>query len=368
MGNGGVAFRNRLMFETGVDSGITDNEGIIAVPTGAISAQPFILMNGTDFQMNGGYRFTHVFIRKMADGELIVDGAVTADKIAANSITASAIQAGTINASHVSANSIGAGQIAADAITASELRANAVTAAAIAAGSITSEEIEAGSVFAESLSGDINTFVDVAAATRNLTAEDTITLFDIDVPNDDGHPRVIWALFTGTFTQTSSNSRHNLFIRVTTPNPVVTNVPANLIGQAGSDGAGNSFVEVFDLFQPSFPVGATLNQGGQTRTILQVTPISFIGGVGDVGALIVHTGAPLNPNQAFTSSFNAGTVVNSHAQMRQGDNLGHGNFAISGGLAIPQTGVVNVRLEAQKINAAGTHTYSGLKGIIAGLV
>ena len=171
LGDGGVVFRNRLMFEAGVDSGITDNEGIISVPTGAVAAQPFILLNGVDGQINGGYRFTHAFIRKMADGELIVDGAVTADKVAANAITASAIQAGTINASHVSANSIGAGQIAADAITASELRANAVTAAAIAAGSITSEEIEAGSVFAESLSGDINTFVDVAAACLLYTSD-----------------------------------------------------------------------------------------------------------------------------------------------------------------------------------------------------
>ena len=78
-GDGGVLFRYRLMFDVGVDSGVTDNEGIIAVPAGATEAQPFLLMDGTTGQMNGGYRFTHAFIRKMADAELIVDGAVTAD-------------------------------------------------------------------------------------------------------------------------------------------------------------------------------------------------------------------------------------------------------------------------------------------------
>ncbi len=58
---------------------------------------------------------------RMNDGELVVDGAITAAKIAANTITAGQIAAGTITATQIASGTITAGLIAAGSITASKL-------------------------------------------------------------------------------------------------------------------------------------------------------------------------------------------------------------------------------------------------------
>jgi hypothetical protein len=67
----------------------------------------------------------------MARGELIVDGAVTANAIAAGAVTA--------------------GKIAANAVTANEIAANAITTAKIQAGAVTTAELAAGAVTASKM-------------------------------------------------------------------------------------------------------------------------------------------------------------------------------------------------------------------------
>ena len=89
--------------------------------------------------------------RKLMGGELIVDGAITATKIAAKSITAAQLAAGAVTANELAANAVTAGKIAANAITADNLQANSVTTAKIATGAVSANEIAAGAITAAKL-------------------------------------------------------------------------------------------------------------------------------------------------------------------------------------------------------------------------
>lgn len=92
------------------------------------------------------FEVAEVSMRIAADAQLIVDGAVTADKIAANSVTALHMVAGTITAaSGILANaSVGSAQIADAAITNAKI-------ASLDAGKITSGFIDAARIQANSL-------------------------------------------------------------------------------------------------------------------------------------------------------------------------------------------------------------------------
>jgi hypothetical protein len=83
-------------------------------------------------------RFGGFVVRRRAGGSLIVDGAVTADKVAANAVTADKL----------AANAVTAGKIAAGAVSADQLAANAVTTAKLAAGAVTTDKIAANSITA----------------------------------------------------------------------------------------------------------------------------------------------------------------------------------------------------------------------------
>ncbi|WP_200844028.1 hypothetical protein, partial [Pantoea sp. 18069] len=96
-------------------------------------------------QANGAvgtvFEVAEVSMRQMATGELIVDGAITADKIAANSVTAAKIVAGTITATELATNSVTTIKIAANAVTATEIAANAITVDKIIANAVTTAKI-----------------------------------------------------------------------------------------------------------------------------------------------------------------------------------------------------------------------------------
>lgn len=61
---------------------------------------------------SGDARFAEPVIRRAASGELIVDGAITTDKLAANSIVAGKVAAGAINGTHISAGAITTSKLA----------------------------------------------------------------------------------------------------------------------------------------------------------------------------------------------------------------------------------------------------------------
>lgn len=99
-------------------------------------------------------------------GDMIVDGAITSDKIASkqintahlngkiitadvissNAVTADAIKAGAVTTDKMSANSINGDRITAGTLDAAKIKAGSITASQIASGTLTSEQIKAGAI------------------------------------------------------------------------------------------------------------------------------------------------------------------------------------------------------------------------------
>lgn len=97
------------------------------------------------------------------DGELLVDGSILANAIAANQIVTEHMQAGTINGNRISANTITASEIAAGAVVAGKIGANAVTANEIAANAIVATKISAGAVVAGKIAANAVTATEISA-------------------------------------------------------------------------------------------------------------------------------------------------------------------------------------------------------------
>jgi hypothetical protein len=94
-----------------------------------------------------------VYFQRKTDGELIVDGAITAAKIFAHTITANEIAAGTITATEVATHTLTALQIASHTVTAAEIFAGTITATELAVDSITVNKVKAGEIIAGKISG-----------------------------------------------------------------------------------------------------------------------------------------------------------------------------------------------------------------------
>lgn len=79
-------------------------------------------------------------------GDVIVDGSITASKIATNSITAAHLQSDIIDARHIKANAITSNLIAAGAVRAINIAGGTITANEIAGETITGAEIRSGTI------------------------------------------------------------------------------------------------------------------------------------------------------------------------------------------------------------------------------
>ncbi|MDH4868731.1 hypothetical protein SBO82_17345 [Alcaligenes nematophilus] len=164
--------------------------------------------NDNQAASTGGYMWIRTpSLRAMAQGELIVDGAVTAQKVAAsaitanhlaaNSVTTAKVAAGAIAAEHLSAGAITVGKIqdgavtgdkiaattitgdkiVTGAITADKVATNAVSADKIAANAITAAKISAGAVGAEQIAANVITAKHLVVADRsNLHPDPTVSL------------------------------------------------------------------------------------------------------------------------------------------------------------------------------------------------
>ena len=115
------------------------------VPAGVVSIRCFIWWTTTSTS-GGNLYLTNVRAYKRYTGELIVDGAITASKIAAESVTTTKLAAGAVTADQLAANSVTAGKVAANAILAASIASGAVTTAKLAAGAVTANELASGSV------------------------------------------------------------------------------------------------------------------------------------------------------------------------------------------------------------------------------
>ncbi|AYR18981.1 hypothetical protein D6I95_00475 [Alcaligenes faecalis] len=109
-----------------------------------------VFANDNQAVSTGGYMWIrNPSLRAMAQGELIVDGAVTAEKVAANAITANHLAANSVTAAKVAAGAIAAEHLSAGAITVGKLQDGAVTGDKIAATTITGDKIVTGAITAD---------------------------------------------------------------------------------------------------------------------------------------------------------------------------------------------------------------------------
>lgn len=121
----------------------------------------FIVFNEAGSTFTANAFVTGVVLDIMTGSDLIVDGAIvankiaagaiTADKIAANSITSSQIAAYTITTYNLAGNSVTANNLAANSVLSDKIAAGAITAGKIAAGAITANEIAAGTITSSKL-------------------------------------------------------------------------------------------------------------------------------------------------------------------------------------------------------------------------
>lgn len=120
-------------------------------------------------------------------GSMIVDGAITSNKIASKSIntahlngkiitadviatgaiTANAIKAGAVTTSAMSANSINGDRITAGTLDAAKIKAGSITASQIASGTITSAQIKTGTISAANIAAGAITTDKIAANSIN---------------------------------------------------------------------------------------------------------------------------------------------------------------------------------------------------------
>ena len=132
----GIVFKNaagaelivtNVVYENTTDSGVVLSSSVIEAPLGYIKAYPYVRnLSSSDF------RFTQVFIRLMGDGQLIVDGSISADKIVTGKITTDWMGFNTIDGDVILTNSLDADKIVANSITSDKIAANAILAKSIA--------------------------------------------------------------------------------------------------------------------------------------------------------------------------------------------------------------------------------------------
>lgn len=151
--------------------------------------------NGT--VTNANVSVAGVTLRVQSSGELIVDGAVTAAKVAAGAIVAGKLSADAVTASNIAAGAVTAGKIATDAVTANTIAANAVTADKVAANAITADKLNVDEALAQKLDAVLATFQTVFAKSITADMMDLDTLngkvlngVDIYSPNQAATPRV----------------------------------------------------------------------------------------------------------------------------------------------------------------------------------
>ena len=125
--------------------------------TGTVTLDSSIVSFGVYVQINGYPPFTgqllirNIKVNKMANGELIVDGAITANKIASGTITSNEIKAGTITSDKIASRTITADRIAAGVLTANEIKTGTITSDRIASRTITADRIAAGTITANEI-------------------------------------------------------------------------------------------------------------------------------------------------------------------------------------------------------------------------
>ncbi|MCD2184195.1 phage tail protein [Rhizobium sp. GN54] len=99
-------------------------------PAGAVCIRRIEMRRNAGTTGDGSAYVTNILVRRKKNSELIVDGAIIADKLATNSVTAAKIAAGAITAAKISARVISADKLVLGDITYEEIGNNQITVAA----------------------------------------------------------------------------------------------------------------------------------------------------------------------------------------------------------------------------------------------
>lgn len=120
---------------------------------GAITSNKIASKSINTAHLNGKIITADVIATGAITADAIKAGAVTTSAMSANSINGDRITAGTLDAAKIKAGSITASQIASGTITSSQIATGTISAANIAAGTITGDNIKANSVDVSKISG-----------------------------------------------------------------------------------------------------------------------------------------------------------------------------------------------------------------------
>ena len=116
------------------------------IVNGAITSDKIASKSINTAHLNGKIITADVIATNAVTADAIKAGAVTTDKMSANSINGDRITAGTLDAAKIKAGSITASQIASGTITSAQIKTGTISAANIAAGAITTDKIAANSI------------------------------------------------------------------------------------------------------------------------------------------------------------------------------------------------------------------------------
>lgn len=124
----------------GTDAANPDLKGTFTIAAGGIKMRLAVQWAGS---VTGQYAyFDNLFMRRMADANLIVDGCITAGKIAAGTITANEIAANTITAAKLDVSDVQAAVVTASSIAAVNISAVNITGGTISGTTITGATVQ----------------------------------------------------------------------------------------------------------------------------------------------------------------------------------------------------------------------------------
>lgn len=124
------------------------------IVNGAITSDKIASKSINTAHLNGKIITADVIATNAITTGAIKAGAVTTDKMSANSINGDRIAAGTLDAAKIKAGSITASQIASGTITSNQIKAGGISSANIAAGAITGDKIAAGAIDANKIAAN----------------------------------------------------------------------------------------------------------------------------------------------------------------------------------------------------------------------
>lgn len=148
------------------------------IVNGAITSDKIASKQINTAHLNGKIITADVISSNAVTADAIKAGAVTTDKMSANSINGDRIIAGTLDAAKIKAGSITASQIASGTITSAQIKTGTISAANIAAGAITSDKIASNSIDASKIAANAITANMITGG--QLRSTNRATVFDLN--------------------------------------------------------------------------------------------------------------------------------------------------------------------------------------------